>query len=264
MVTRYFRWLFENRRVLSAADMTVINLEIPLPPFADTSWLTFCGSSRAVEGLVFAGVDVATLGNNHAGNYYGEGVEETKRMLSDAGIVPVAQGVSYKDVKGMRFAFLTYNDIGAVEPGVPWADETNIPADIRAARANADVVIVAYHWGVEYVTEPNAGKCLVTWQSTAALMWCWATIRTDPAGEVYKKNLSSMRMAILSLTEWSEETNWGYRIFEGKLIDVEYVPIRIVLRPNVFWRGRQRVLRGMEDASIRLPGIPGQSADIPM
>lgn len=278
MVTRSnFRWPFEKTaEVLSAADMTVINLETPLLANCSPTQvgMTFCGSSRAVEGLVFAGVDVATLGNNHAGNYYGEGVEETKRMLSDAGIVPVAQGVSYKDVKGMRFAFLTYNDIGAVEPGVPWADETNIPADIRAARANADVVIVAYHWGVEYVTEPNARQKYLAHlaiDSGADVVLGNHPHWIQPV-EVYKeKFIIYAHGNFVFDQEWSEETKLGvigrYTFFEGKLIDVEYVPIRIIDYGQPYFLAGEaaaRVLRGMEDASIRLPGIPGQSADIPM
>jgi hypothetical protein len=138
MVTGHgFRWPFEKTAdVLSAADLTVINLETPLLSGCKLTneGMIFCGDVRAVEGFIFAGVDVATLGNNHAGNYYVEGVEETKRILTQAGIVPLSEGAAYKEVKGTKFAFLAYNDIGSPEAGVPWADENKIKSEITEAR----------------------------------------------------------------------------------------------------------------------------------
>ncbi len=57
--------------VLKDADLTVINLENPVIencPFHDSGY-TFCSEPESVEGLKFAGIDIASLVNNHSLNY---------------------------------------------------------------------------------------------------------------------------------------------------------------------------------------------------
>jgi len=239
MVTGHgFLWPFEKTaEVLQSADLTVINLETPLLadcPITVTGML-FCGDARVVEGLIFSGVDVATLGNNHMGNHYREGVEETINILSGAGILPIAEGAGYKEVKGTRFAFLSYNDIGAPEPGVPWADEDKIRADIAEARKYADVIIVSPHWGTEYVTEPNdRQKSLARFfiDSGADVVLGNHPHWIQPV-ELYKdKFIIYAHGNFVFDQEWSEETKLGvvgkYTFYEQKLVDVEYLPVRIV------------------------------------
>ncbi|PZS06471.1 MAG: hypothetical protein DLM70_05085, partial [Chloroflexi bacterium] len=63
MVT-YGDFLYPFRRTagfLRRADLTVVNLESPLVAGCPTtdSGMSFCGDPRAVQGLTFAGVDVA-------------------------------------------------------------------------------------------------------------------------------------------------------------------------------------------------------------
>ena len=69
--------------ILQSGDVTVINLESPLLsdcPIVNDGF-TFCGDARHIEGLVYAGVDVATLANNHIGNYGKNGIDETVKLL---------------------------------------------------------------------------------------------------------------------------------------------------------------------------------------
>ena len=73
---------------ISAADIAVINLEAPLidgcPEEAGETF-TFCGQPGFTAALAEAGVDVATLENNHITNYGPDGVTETEQHLDDAG-----------------------------------------------------------------------------------------------------------------------------------------------------------------------------------
>jgi len=249
-----FLWPFEKTHdVLSAADLTVINLETPLLTDCTSTnqGMIFCGVVRATEGLVFAGVDVATLGNNHVGNYFQEGVEETKTTLTNAGILPVAEGIAYKEVKGTRFAFLSYNDIGAPEAGVPWAEEEIISREVAKARESADVVIVSYHWGEEYVTEPVSRQRELAYLSIDA--GADVVLGNHPHWiqpvELYNgKFIVYAHGNFVFDQEWSEETKLGvvgrYTFYEGKLVDVEYLPIRIVDY------GQPYFLEGDEAASV--------------
>lgn len=266
MVTGHgFLWPWEKTAdILRSADLTVINLETPLLSSCPVTveGMLFCGDAKAVEGLVYAGVDVATLGNNHIGNHFEAGVEETRQHLLAAGITPVATGVAYKEVKGIRFAFLSYNDIGTPEAGVPWADEERIQSDIGEARNNADVVIVSYHWGVEYVTQPNDRQRRLAHLSVDA--GADVVLGNHPHWiqpiEIYKeKFIMYAHGNFVFDQEWSEETKRGvvgrYVFYDKKLVDVEYLPVRIVDYGQPYFlegQEKQTILDSLRTASMEL------------
>lgn len=147
--------------LLRSGDIVFINLESPLIDGCQQTieGMLFCGSSRAIEGLRYAGVTVASLGNNHAGNYGSEGITKTVSLLEKNGIAvigidPVQSAIIIK--KGKRFGFLGYNDIGANEPGIAWADTYTLTKNITELKKSVDEVIVTFHWGIEYVLVPNS------------------------------------------------------------------------------------------------------------
>src|SRR3989344_6127377 len=117
-----YKWAFEKTSSFTnEADLTFINLETPLIKncLVTEEGMTFCGTDKHIEGLKFAGVDVASLGNNHAGNYGKSGVDETTKLLSENGILVTGiKGAVVKEIRGIKFAFLGYNDISAPQPGV--------------------------------------------------------------------------------------------------------------------------------------------------
>ena len=154
-----FNWPYlKTASVIRNADITFINLETPLIkncPITQTGMI-FCGDQRNVEGLEYAGVDVASLANNHAGNYGAEGVKATKDLLNENGILVTGiDRTVIKDIRRVRFAFLGYNDITKPQPGISNADEEKIKQEIAGIRQQADIVVVAYHWGVEYRSQPD-------------------------------------------------------------------------------------------------------------
>lgn len=147
----------KTHEFLKTADLTIINLESPLTsncPVINTG-MVFCGNQRFIEGLLLAGVDIASLSNNHAGNYGKEGVDETVLVLKQNAIEPVGidSGV-YKEVNGVRFAFLGYNGVSPFLDYINTIDKEKVKKDIKTAKQNADVIIVLYHWGAEYSPFP--------------------------------------------------------------------------------------------------------------
>jgi poly-gamma-glutamate synthesis protein (capsule biosynthesis protein) len=64
---------------------------------------------------------------------------------------------------GIRIAVLGYNEFkprafeaGATTPGIAWSEDSQVVADIRAARAaGADLVIPFMHWGWERERQPT-------------------------------------------------------------------------------------------------------------
>ncbi|MBI2029243.1 CapA family protein [Candidatus Gottesmanbacteria bacterium] len=144
---------------LKSADLTIINLEAPLVtgcPVTD-SGMVFCGDPRFIEGLKFSGIDVASLANNHAGNYGKEGVDETVSILNGSGIETTGiHNIAYKDVKGVKFAFLGYNGVSPFPDYLSSIDKEKIQQEVSEAKKNADIVVVIYHWSAEYSPFPVA------------------------------------------------------------------------------------------------------------
>lgn len=217
--------------LMRRGDITLINLESPLikncPLTAEG--LVFCGDARNVEGLVFAGVDVANLANNHAGNYGQEGLEETEKLLGDNGLaVTGINGPTFKEVRGIKFAFLGYNDVGVA------ADEEKIKSEITQAKKMAEVVIVSFHWGTEYQDAPDQRQVYLAHYAIDA--GADLIIGNHPHWiqpvEIYKNKTIKYAHGNLVFDQmWSEKTTLGEigkYIFEGKnLVKIEFVPIKI-------------------------------------
>jgi poly-gamma-glutamate synthesis protein (capsule biosynthesis protein) len=131
------------------------------------------------QGLQFAGFDVITVATNHIKDCGDEGYRcndqsffDTLDAITSLGIKPVGGGRNLSEARqpvilekqGIRFAFLGIDQINsrvwATEntPGVaPISEEylVQVKADIKSAKAAADVVIVLPQWGTEYASIPD-------------------------------------------------------------------------------------------------------------
>lgn len=224
-------------KILKKADITLINLEAPLVSDcpATSSGMTFCGDKRNVEGLVFSGVDVANFSNNHMGNYGEKGVKETADWLMANGISPTGiSGPTFKDVRGLKFGFLGYNEISDGRGAVSWAEEEKIATEVARAKKEADIVVVSFHWGVEYTHKPTERQIKLAHlaiDSGADLIIGNHPHWFQPI-EIYKdKFVTYAHGNFVFDQEWSEETKEGvagrYVFYENRLIDVEFLPVLI-------------------------------------
>lgn len=137
---------------LKAADLTFINLESAFfddCPTTNTG-MVFCADPKAIEGLVFAGIDVTNLANNHIQNYGEEGVKLTKKLLQENSIIPLGldQNLVIKEIKGTRFGFLGFDLTSGYR-------EEEITEIVQESSLSSDVLIVSLHWGTEYAQEPS-------------------------------------------------------------------------------------------------------------
>lgn len=152
-------WSFRNiGSILGMGDLTLINLETPLVrdcPITDEGMI-FCGRTENIEGLIFSGVDIVNVANNHFGNYGLEGVYETTELLKNSGML--VSGLTnqpvYTEVNGVKFSFLGFNDIER-QVGVSHTDKEIMISQISEADTNSDIVVVSFHWGDEYTALPN-------------------------------------------------------------------------------------------------------------
>ena len=165
---------------ISQADLCVINLECPLTDEGaphPTKDITFRGNPANVAGLSFAGVDLATLANNHVVDYGLRGMQETQEVLDAAGIGWCGAGADeyqallpvFRTVNSVRIGVLSFcNRTGRDYGDRPFLDASfdrygyayfsadNILRSVPAADEQCDVLVVAAHGGWEYATEPTA------------------------------------------------------------------------------------------------------------
>jgi len=219
------------------SDILFVNLETPLikgcPITVDG--MVFCGDEKNISGLQALGVTVANIANNHAGNHGIDGVLETKTLLEKADIaVTGVNGPVYKDIRGIKFAFLGYNDITKPQVGIANASDTLISKEISQAKKRADIVIVTYHWGVEYREQPDDDQKRLGHLSIDA--GADLVIGNHPHWiqpiEVYKGKLITYAHGNFIFDQmWSQKTKEGvigrYIFYDTQLIDVEYMPLEI-------------------------------------
>jgi poly-gamma-glutamate synthesis protein (capsule biosynthesis protein) len=150
-----YRWPFlETRDLLVRAEITLINLENPIvePCPISTVGLIFCAPEASVEGLVYAGVDVANVANNHILDKEEAGYESTLAALVEAGIFPSdANHVAIIDRQGVRFGFIGFNRVRQY-PDTSMLTDEEIVTRIEEADRVLDVLVVSFHWGNEFRT----------------------------------------------------------------------------------------------------------------
>ena len=163
-----------------AADITVANLECPLTTHWEhhpTKSIYFKGSPENVTGLVYAGIDIITLANNHILDYLLPGIQETQQVLAENNILYSGAGEdSYEaylplfyNKSGVNIAFLAFSDrtgqynnyqpylnAGYNKPGFAYMTPYYVSQQINAVQDYADLIVVETHSGSEYSTQPGS------------------------------------------------------------------------------------------------------------
>lgn len=218
--------------LLKAADLTIINLESPLVkncPLTDAG-MKFCGQTENAKSLALTGVDIASIANNHSNDFGQEGVFETKNALVEFGIKPVEnKSLVIQKIKNISFAILGYDLVWHA------LDEQELVQSVSRAKDANHLVIVFFHWGSEYTSDPNYRQrqlAHLAVDSGADLVlgnhphWVQAV-------EIYKDHLIVYSHGNFVFDQlWSQETRRGvvgsYTFSEnGKLVDVRFIPIWI-------------------------------------
>lgn len=255
-MVEYNDYLYPYRKVrdeFMSADWRVANLEctitdlVPIP--TDPFTFTFITAKKAVDGLVYAGIQTVTVANNHAGNGGVDGFVDMLNTLKEHSItycgggnnIAGARSATIQTVKGVRVALLGYNDIppggqyaGDNYPGIAPIDIATLPNDIAAARQHADLVIPYFHWGIEYTKDPTQVQQQAS--HTAIDAGADMVLGSHPhwvqAVESYKGRLIVYSLAnFIFDQDWSEETQEGFMLhlyWRGTtLAGIRFVPTLI-------------------------------------
>ncbi len=164
--------------VLRAADLTVGNLEaaVAVGGAPLDKEFTFRAPPGILDALRAGGIDVFSAANNHGLDFGPSGLEETllaKRAQPDGSLIGVgadedeAFAPYVADVGGHRVAVIAATQVidgqyidswtaTGTQGGLASAKRVDrLVEEVRAARADADTVVVYLHWGTETEACPN-------------------------------------------------------------------------------------------------------------
>lgn len=172
-------YVYEHvRQLIKQADLAVGTLNATLSDYPPHTGCVFTyvlvGDVRSAQAARRAGFDVMSVATNHIkncglANCGDRAFLETLENLRANEIIPVGAGRNLAEalepvileVKGVRFGIVS---LGMVEPmafasesapGIAVLNDENLRTAIKAAKRQADVVIVMPHWGPEDVPYPN-------------------------------------------------------------------------------------------------------------
>ncbi len=176
-----------------AADITVVNLECPFTTHTQqhpTKSICFKADPENVAGLVYAGIDVVSIANNHIFDYLYPGLQETQTVLDTSGILFSGAGANsyeaylplFYSKSGVTIAYLANSDrtgqynnyqpylnAGYNKPGFANLTYYDVAQQIGAVRGHADLIVVESHSGNEYSLVP--------------LLWPDEMSAADPEGD---------------------------------------------------------------------------------
>ncbi len=165
-----------------AADVSVCNMEVcytdqgtPHP----TKSVVFRSRPENIVGLVYAGIDVVDIANNHIIDYGEEGMLQCLSLLDGLNIPYSGAGINeyfalqpaFWTEQGVRIAFLgqcnrcgrTWNyqpflDAGYNKPGFAYFVAWNLERALGETQGLADIIVLQTHSGDEYEPAPPPGK----------------------------------------------------------------------------------------------------------
>lgn len=239
---------FRNiREELLKDDLTMINFEGTLttagrnPDKRENSFL-FRADPAYGDILLPNGVETVTLENNHVLDMGEDGLQETKDVLTEAGVTYACEDEpAVFWVKGVKIGSLAYQTFGGRH------DELirKIPSDIQQLRDDGcQIVIVSFHWGAELDYYPNDNQVRLgraTVDAGADLVIGHHSHRINPV-ELYNGKYICYSLGNFSFAGNNKPNDMSSYVFQirmrltkdGNLINdaIKIIPIRISSRTD--------------------------------
>ncbi len=168
--------------VFQSADFGFVNMETPVAPAHSRGSKPFMFDAPIAlpQALKASGIKIVSFANNHVMDQGWAGFAETRDHLREVGLLFSGTGDTaqtswqpvFTDANGIKVGWLgmtrwlngNHNPDNPDLPhvnffpypgesgGAPGADEAQVLAAVKAARAQCDFLIVSIHWGIEYAT----------------------------------------------------------------------------------------------------------------
>jgi poly-gamma-glutamate synthesis protein (capsule biosynthesis protein) len=171
--------------VFQSADFGFVNMETPVAPNHSKGSKPFMFDAPVAlpQALKSSGIKIVSFANNHVMDQGWAGFAETRDHLRETSLLFAGSGDTaaqtfqpvITESNGIKIGWLgmtrwlngNRNPDAADQPhvnffpypgesgGAPGADEAQVLAAIKAARAQCDFLVVSIHWGIEYATAPR-------------------------------------------------------------------------------------------------------------
>ena len=171
--------------VFNDADFGFVNLETPVAPAHSRGSKPFMFDApvELPDALRTSGIKIVSFANNHVMDQGWAGFAETRDHLREIGLQLVGSGDTagqswqplIVEANGIKVGWLgmtrwlngnrnpdkddqphvNFFPYPGESGGAPGADEAQVLAAVKAARAQCDMLVVSIHWGTEYAPAPR-------------------------------------------------------------------------------------------------------------
>jgi poly-gamma-glutamate capsule biosynthesis protein CapA/YwtB (metallophosphatase superfamily) len=171
--------------VFNGADFGFVNMETPVAPNHSKGSKPFMFDAPVALPLALkaSGIKIVSFANNHVMDQGWAGFAETRDHMRETGLLFAGSGDTaaqtfqpvFTEANGVKVGWLgmtrwlngNRNPDAADQPhvnffpypgesgGAPGADEAQVLAAVKAARAQCDFLVISIHWGIEYATVPR-------------------------------------------------------------------------------------------------------------
>jgi poly-gamma-glutamate synthesis protein (capsule biosynthesis protein) len=150
--------------IFAGNDFIVGNLEGPITDkpsisvdseFGSRNNYIFTFDPKVTQILTAGNIKLVNIGNNHISNFGSDGIRSTKEYLMESGVdyfgdpTVGESGVVFKDVKGIKIAFVSYNQF------VSNNKQKSLDGIAIAKKSGAKLIVMYTHWDKEFVSEPQ-------------------------------------------------------------------------------------------------------------
>ena len=171
--------------VFEGADFGFVNMETPVAPAHSKGSKPFMFDAPVAlpQALKANGIKIVSFANNHVMDQGWAGFAETRDHLREIGLQFVGSGDTAAqtwqplivEAKGIKVGWLgmtrwlngnrnpdkddqphvNFFPYPGESGGAPGADEAQVLAAVKAAKAQCDLLVISVHWGIEYATAPR-------------------------------------------------------------------------------------------------------------
>jgi len=171
--------------VFKGADFGFVNLETPVAPAHSKGSKPFMFDAPVAlpEALKASGIKIVSFANNHVMDQGWAGFAETRDHLKEIGLQFVGSGDTAAqtwqplvvEANGIKVGWLgmtrwlngnrnpdqddqphvNFFPYPGESGGAPGADEAQVMAAVKAAKAQCDLLVISVHWGTEYAPAPR-------------------------------------------------------------------------------------------------------------
>lgn len=152
-------YFFKNvKPIFEKDDMTIVNFEGTLSnrgSRVDKKW-AFRGKPSYIDILKEGSVEAVAFANNHVRDYGEVSYTDTIECFKNAGIVYSSYStVGIYEVKGIKIGMISIQECGVSKKTY----EDTLRKAIKAVKKKKpDLLIVSFHWGIEYTYKPNKAQ----------------------------------------------------------------------------------------------------------